>query len=146
MRTNLATELLYDENFKYCEDYELWTRVAELAKVATLPDYLLSHRVHDKKGIGLNHKIVKQNTVTLLSRELDKIQVEHTPEELMLHAAVCFGIAPVLFKNKEQQIAINQWLDRVFSSKVLTQRYDKKRLLDFRKNILKTSSPLICGL
>jgi hypothetical protein len=35
--------------------------------------------------------------LSLLSRELDKIKVEHTAEDLMLHAAVCFGMVPKLF-------------------------------------------------
>lgn len=142
MRTNLAKKLLYDDDFKYCEDYELWTRMTEHAKVANLPYYLLSYRVHDKNSSGLNFKIVKQNTIVLLSRELDKLQVEHSPEELMLHAAVCFGMVSILFKNKEEQIVLHQWHDKVFASPILNQRYDKDWLLNFRKNILR----MYCGV
>ena len=135
-------ELLYDEDFKYCEDYELWTRMAEHAKVANLPDYLLSYRVHGENSSSLNHKTVKQNVIALLSRELDKIDVVHSVEELMLHATICFGTAPMLLRNKEKQKAMRKWFDKVFASPVLNQLYDKDWLLHFRKNILRK----YCGI
>lgn len=78
----------------------------------------------------------------LLSRELDKIEVEHTAEELVLHAAVCFGMAPKLFKNEEKRNRLNQWYDKVFSSPILNQRYDKMLLQNLRKDILKK----YCGI
>lgn len=138
LRTTIVKELLYDDDFKYCEDYELWTRMAEHAKVANLPDYLLSYRIHDENSSSLNHKIVQQNVIALLSRELDKIGVVHSVEELMLHATICFGAAPMLLKNNEKREALRKWFDKVFASPILNQRYDKIQLHNFRKFISKS--------
>ena len=142
MRTDLAKQLKYDPEFQYCEDYDLWVRFAEVSKVANLPAYYLSYRWYSENSCNRKQKELKQTILNLLSRELDKIEVEHTAEELMLHAAVCFGMAPKLFKNQEKRNGLNQWYDKVFASKVLTQRYDKEWLLDFRNNIQR----MYCGI
>ncbi|UFH47407.1 glycosyltransferase [Flavobacterium galactosidilyticum] len=136
MRTDLAKQLKYDPEFQYCEDYDLWVRFAEVSKVANLPAYYLSYRWYSENSCNRKQKELKQAILNLLSRELDKIEVEHTAEELMLHAGVCFGMAPKLFKNEEKINGLNQWYDKVFASEVLIQRYDEEWLLDFRKNIL----------
>lgn len=36
----------YDPSFVACEDYELWSRVAEVGQVANLPSCLVWHRMH----------------------------------------------------------------------------------------------------
>lgn len=142
LRASVVRGILYDGDFKYCEDYELWTRIAEITKVANIPEYLLSYRVHDKSSSILNHKIVQQNVIALLSRELDKVGIVHSVEELMLHAAVCFGAAPMLLKSKEKQKVLRKWLNKVFASSILNQRYDKLRLDNLKKFI----SQGYCGM
>lgn len=142
MRTDLAKQLKYDPEFEYCEDYDLWLRFAEVSKVVNLPAYYLSYRWYSDNSCNRKQKELKQAMLDLLSRELDKIEVEHTAEELVLHAAVCFGMAPKLFKNEEKRNRLNQWYDKVFSSPILNQRYDKMLLQNLRKDILKK----YCGI
>lgn len=142
MRTDLAKQLKYDPEFQYCEDYDLWVRFAEVSKVANLPLYFVKYRWYSENSCSRKQKELKQAMFNLLSRELDKINVEHTAEELMLHLAICFNMAPRLFKNEEKRKALQQWLDKVFSSTVLSQRYDEKWLLEFKKNMMKT----YCGI
>ena len=136
MRTDLAKQLKYDPEFQYCEDYDLWVRFAEVSKVTNLPAYYLSYRWYSENSCNRKQKELKQAMLNLFSRELDKIDVEHTAEELMLHAAVCFGMANKLFNDPVKHKALRQWHNKVFGSPVLNQRYDKDRLLHFRKNIL----------
>ena len=136
MRTDLAKQLKYDPEFQYCEDYDLWVRFAEVSKVTNLPAYYLSYRWYSENSCNRKQKELKQAMLNLLSHELDKIEVEHTAEELMLHAAVCFGMANKLFNDPVKHKALRQWHNKVFGSPVLNQRYDKDRLLHFRKNIL----------
>lgn len=144
MRTDLAKQLKYDPEFQYCEDYDLWVRFAEVSKVANLPAYFVKYRWYSENSCGRKQKELKQAMFNLLSRELDKIGVDHSAQELMLHLAICFRMAPRLFKNEEKQRALLQWLDKVFSSTVLSQRYDEKWLLEFKKNMLKTYCGLDC--
>lgn len=39
-------KLKYDKEFKYCEDYELWTRAINYFEMANIPEILLYHRKH----------------------------------------------------------------------------------------------------
>lgn len=36
----------YDESYRYGQDYDLWLRIAEVARLANLPEVLLDYRVH----------------------------------------------------------------------------------------------------
>lgn len=36
----------YDEGYRYGQDYDLWLRLAEVARLANLPEVLLGYRVH----------------------------------------------------------------------------------------------------
>lgn len=37
----------YNEHFFYAQDYDLWLRIAEIGKIANLPQCLLKYRIHD---------------------------------------------------------------------------------------------------
>jgi len=47
--------ILYDENFKYAQDYELWSRACHITKIAIVPKLCLLYRVHNKQ-IGYEKK------------------------------------------------------------------------------------------
>jgi glycosyltransferase involved in cell wall biosynthesis len=42
-------EVIFDKQFVHAEDYDLWTRLAFLTKMANLPEYLLDYRIHDSQ-------------------------------------------------------------------------------------------------
>lgn len=135
MRTGLARKLKYNKDYLHCEDHDLWLRFAEVSKVTNLPDFFLSVRAHAKSTCSLNQKQLKISVISLLSRELDKIQVPHNIEELMLHAAVCFGNIESLIKNQLKYNALLAWHERIFLSPILKQRYSAAFLKDFKKEI-----------
>jgi GT2 family glycosyltransferase len=37
----------YDESFRYSQDYELWSRLAQIGQLANLPEILLTRRYHE---------------------------------------------------------------------------------------------------
>ena len=43
-----------DSNYVHAEDYELWTRLSFITKMANLPEYLLDYRIHDAQISSLN--------------------------------------------------------------------------------------------
>jgi GT2 family glycosyltransferase len=36
----------YDESFRYCQDFALWSRLAGRGRFANLPEVLASYRIH----------------------------------------------------------------------------------------------------
>jgi len=51
-------EVGYYKNFRYVEDYELWTRVLQKNKAHNVPQYLVKYRIHDDQ-------ITKKKNLTL---------------------------------------------------------------------------------
>lgn len=71
----LRTELLaktgvYDTDFLYNEDFDLWTRFAAQTEIGNLPDLLLYKREHSLNVSVINEKIQKQNHIRIVEREV----------------------------------------------------------------------------
>jgi glycosyltransferase involved in cell wall biosynthesis len=47
-------DVVFDSNYVHAEDYELWTRLSFITKMANLPEYLLDYRIHDAQISSLN--------------------------------------------------------------------------------------------
>lgn len=60
---------LYDENFKYAEDYEMWRRIAKHYKVANLPEIYVNKEI-------VPHQITAQNRSRTILRKL-KAQIKY---------------------------------------------------------------------
>lgn len=57
MRRNALGQIgLYDEAWRYGQDYELYFRLASVAKIANLPEFLLKHRVDADSITRKNNK------------------------------------------------------------------------------------------
>jgi glycosyltransferase involved in cell wall biosynthesis len=136
MRTHLAKKLCYDQDFIYCEDFDLWSRFAEVSKIANIPSYFLSYRWYANNTCNLKQKELRSSVTALLSRELDKIGVQHSAEELMLHVAVCFGLGKKLFYNDDKRSQLKAWHDKIFKSQILNKKFSPALLDNFRQNIL----------
>lgn len=53
----------YAENYRYSQDYELWSRLVKVGEIAILPDVLLQQRRHDKSISAA--KQLEQSTYSL---------------------------------------------------------------------------------
>ncbi len=136
MRTALAKQLKYKQDFIYTEDYDLWCRMAEITKVANLPLFHLSYRWYPNNTCNLKQKELKSTVVKILSRELDKYEVEHSTEELKIHAAICFGYRKRYFNSAERVQELNNWLDKVFSAPKVKALHHPFGILNCRHRVL----------
>ncbi|NJN10964.1 MAG: glycosyltransferase [Richelia sp. RM2_1_2] len=85
-RRQLVIELGgYDENRRYSQDYELWSRMIDVSKIAILPETLLKQRRHsesisaskssEQKKYSLTQS--KQNIEQLIDQEISLEEVEY---------------------------------------------------------------------
>ena len=71
----------YDNNYKWCEDFELWSRMVFITEIHNLPEILLRYRVADA-NIGVVHgaeqyktaQRVKHNILKMLTDDVEKQQ------------------------------------------------------------------------
>jgi len=69
VRDNLAG---YDPSYTACEDYELWSRIAEVCRVANLSRHLVSHRIHSSsKRKGTKQFVKMQDLTRVVKRNAD---------------------------------------------------------------------------
>jgi len=90
MRRSLIAEydLYYDPHFAQAEDYELWTRISEVTKIANLSEVHLLYRVTS----GQKTARFEDDTTTwsglIQRRLLEKMGVQPTPEEMEIHISL----------------------------------------------------------
>ncbi|GGH65097.1 glycosyltransferase involved in cell wall biosynthesis [Filimonas zeae] len=142
MRSSIAKDLLYDTAFGSCEDYELWFRIAESHKIHNLNLPLLDYRVHGQNHSIQQQKQMQENVMQLLSRELDKIEVSHSAEELALHMAIHLGYGARYFNAAEKMARLGNWLHKITGTSLLAQQYPAATLHKFKKYLVESR----CGL
>lgn len=80
--------LRYDETFDRAQDYELWTRAAEVTRFANYPEHLLLYRTY-AHGQRKEHELLQADSNTRVhKRLLRRLGIDPTPREISLHLAI----------------------------------------------------------
>lgn len=64
---------LYNEAFKYVQDFELWGRVCKSYKMHNLPEYLLKRRITDK-SLSSDRSIMKERSLCSLKAHISTLK------------------------------------------------------------------------
>mgnify|MGYP001614677822 CR=1 FL=1 len=114
--------LSYNSSFKHVEDYELWVRIMENARVANLKEVLLFHRIHSNHvGTVYNHIQVK-NANRVRIYQLNKLGIFPNPEELAVHQAISYW----QFKPHKKFVKdAKLWLKKLFIANFKKNYYDQ---------------------
>ena len=129
IKANILNENLYSKDFEPAEDYELWTRLAFVGKMANLDEVLLHYRIHPSQTSSVRKKLQDQNIFRCQMIMLSKFYVEDNFTKEQIKIALEIGT----FKSK------NEILDslKIYSYLIETN----KRVLIFDeetfKNVLK---------
>jgi glycosyltransferase involved in cell wall biosynthesis len=93
MRRSVLSErgLKYDDNFPHAEDFELWTRLAEIALLDNLPEPLLFYRVHAAQVSSVQRENKNRTRCAILSRQLMRMGVPPDQIRPELHDAIATG-------------------------------------------------------
>ena len=81
-------QLFYDENFKYAEDFELWTRFANVTELANLKTPLLRYRVLENSESRMADRDVQRRyeVISAITKVyLEKLKIDNSKEESWLH-------------------------------------------------------------
>lgn len=126
----LKSGLTYDEDFRYAQDYELWSRALFTTRGINLPERLLIYRVHSGQiGQQLNNKQNKYAMQIHLNM-LKRLGVSPGKDELDLHYMV-FGYG---LKErgtvKDLRLAEN-WVNRLLALNRERQMFDDQEIINF---------------
>ncbi len=125
--------ILYNQDFIYAEDYELWERISKSVQFANIPQILLKYRTHEQNTSIVRRETQAHNSERVHIRQLQQLGLTPTLENLKIHQK----IASWSFENSPKFLtAANQWLDQIeaanrtsdiFDSEILRQFFIQKR-------------------
>jgi len=103
--------LLYDNNFKYCEDYDFWVRISEFYPLANIGKPLLYYRIHPFSiGNKFSHAQTECADKVRYRQLRDYLGLKPTVTELKLHGDISNGF---IKPNIETLNSINLWLIKI---------------------------------
>jgi glycosyltransferase involved in cell wall biosynthesis len=112
--------LRYDPSYSCTEDYELWTRAADLAGVDNQSRVVLNMRVYGTNiSASMKHVMVPQ-TKDILRRQLGKLGIEPSDAELERHYRM--GLAISAGSLRELKVA-QQWILRLIETNQMINAY-----------------------
>ncbi|MBN2568723.1 MAG: glycosyltransferase [Deltaproteobacteria bacterium] len=112
--------LRYDPSYSCTEDYELWTRAADVAAVDNQLRVVLNLRVHGANITANMKPVMLHQTWEILRRQLGKLGIEPSDSELERHYHLGWAIpAGSLHELK----AIKQWVVRLIGSNQANKAY-----------------------
>jgi len=114
MRTNIAKELRYDENFQICEDYDLWVRISRIGKIINLPEFTTLYRVHENNISTRKSEIMFMHVNEINKRILDGLGIEYSKTELDAHSNA-LNYHASFFKEPESLRILENWMMKLFS-------------------------------
>lgn len=71
----------YDQDLAPSEDYDLWLRIAEVTRLANLPEALYRYRRHPKSASSTWRYLQMQNKAIALERAMERRHSGNTPQE-----------------------------------------------------------------
>lgn len=88
LRKSDLYDQVYRQNYEFCEDYDLWSRLVTRNKVSILPDRLVKYRLHNS-NISIKNRIVMRGNVSkIYAYFLDFYGLPYTREEFLIHNAL----------------------------------------------------------
>ena len=137
----------YNEDYEFAEDYELWTRLVQVGKVASLKEVLLEYRVHPAQVSVKNKRIQDINSFKsrLEILKMLKIDLKYSEEEIIkflvnkdlpLTITDCININNFYNFVIRQNKTLNVFENKDFTSKLkqikiglFKQYFNRKRIL-----------------
>lgn len=133
----------YVTKYKFVEDYCLWSRLTKQVKFANIPEYLTYYRIHKNNSSKVNNYIQHESVSQLLVKELKKIGINPSIEELKTHLAINQNLGPIYFNSQNKITILKNWVERVLNAKtndlkITSQKKDEVKDFIFSNFCIKT--------
>jgi len=121
----ISNNLFYDVNFKNAEDYDLWSRASQCFDLANINEVLLLYRMHPKNISKIANDSQRNAAKMVRLRELHKINIEPTEEELLIHQSIKMPKEMNIIEFLEQT---NFWLRKILTNNIGAKYHDAEYL------------------
>jgi len=80
--------LFFDPSYEHAEDYELWTRISSVSKLANIPDVLYRVRQHDTKVSKLFSQVQELNSLRVKKNLFEKMGANLHDKDVVLFGSI----------------------------------------------------------
>ena len=124
--------LLYNEEFVYSQDFEMWTRCANYGKIAIIPKFGLQYRIHNKQISTEKSSMQKELYYRILIRNLQELGMNEN------------NLKYLLMLNRNENISskkeLRKFIELAINTNKKVGKYDVKKF----KEILETYYNIAC--
>lgn len=115
MRKNVldSDKIRYDEAYRNAEDYDMWTRLSAVTKLANLHEPLLKYRIHETQITQAKKADVNSSATAIRKRQLELLHIEPSAREVELHDSIAQSNA---ISGVAELSEMEQWLIRLVDS------------------------------
>ena len=108
---------IYNPDFVPAEDYELWSRLSSITKLANIPEILIRYRVHDKNisYVESDKQILQANKVR--NQLLKELKITPIVKQLQVHEAISSWNKFYLLNNDS---SYDNWIEEITLANSLT--------------------------
>ncbi len=132
-------KLSYNEKYKCSQDFDLWTRCAEVGNICIQSEVLLLYRVHNSQVSTAKREMQKNYAKEIGLRQLKKLELCPTSDEIHMHLVLC----RLEKYSQDMLFRMINWRDKIVSANDNIGIYDKKSLRtminDRASNVVLTS-------
>ena len=116
-------KLDYDSDYKYAEDYDLWTKIADHFEISNIPEFLVDYRIHQNQSSEQFKNEQRETANRVRIRELHKFYPIANSDEEILHLKICNHD---LRSSKEILKKAESWLLKLLEVNTKTRHYSKE--------------------
>jgi hypothetical protein len=126
-----AHALSYDESFLSAQDYELWSRLADVAKITNLDRVLMSYRYHPRQISSQRSSEQNSFADIVRRRELKKLGIDADDQELANHVKLFRGECE---RDRKLLAFSKRWIDILLAANNATERFPPLTFRRFLSN------------
>lgn len=112
--------------YAHAEDYEIWNRLAEVTRLANLPEVLLHYRVHTGQVSSMYQHVQEESAERIRRNQFGRIGLDPTYEEYQTHLDFCHF--RIRIHDHERYTRSLAWAHQLLEANLRTQIYDHHTL------------------
>lgn len=123
----LDNHIEYNTEFKYAQDYELWTRCSKIANFHIVPKYLFKYRLHSASISRSHEKRQREYDYEIIQNQLAPLHLSLKENVRELH--IIFPSVWISWhKGKLFDNTFKKWLKEIIKANKKYKQYDQKKL------------------
>lgn len=119
--------LMYDENVRKGQDYDMWERCSVYGKLAVMNDVLLFYRTHAKQITNTNRTDQNTSAEMIQRRRLKRLGIEVTDREFQCHKLLSSGANSEISPSE-----VSSWVCKIIQCNSIAHLADSRQL---KKNL-----------